>query len=69
MSKAESIVEAYIELRDNPDPVAREMLDFMPKTEVTGEEVEEMYEILKKELNEDYEIMNKHAERTDRRKS
>ena len=49
-TQAESLVRVWFDIKKNPDPVAREILDFMAKLKVDARVVEQAYKILSVEL-------------------
>lgn len=49
--QAEALVRVWFDIKTNPDPVAREILDFMAKLKVDARVVEEAYKLLAVELN------------------
>ncbi len=50
-AQAEALVRVWFDIKNNPDPVAREILDFMAKLKVDARVVEEAYKLLAVELN------------------
>lgn len=49
-AQAEALVRVWFDIKKNPDPVAREILDFMAKLKVDARVVEEAYKLLAVEL-------------------
>jgi hypothetical protein len=49
-NQAEALVRVWFDLKNNPDPVAREILDFMAKLKVDARVVEQAYRLLAVEL-------------------
>ena len=49
-SQAEALVRVWFDIKNNPDPVAREILDFMAKLKVDAHVVEAAYKLLAVEL-------------------
>ncbi len=49
--QAEALVRVWFDIKNNPDPVAREILDFMDKLKVDARVIEEAYKLLAVELN------------------
>ncbi len=49
-SQAEALVRVWFDIKSNPDPVAREILDFMAKLKVDARVVEQAYKLLAIEL-------------------
>jgi hypothetical protein len=48
--QAEALVRVWFDIKNNPDPVAREILDFMAKLKVDARVVEQAYKLLAIEL-------------------
>ncbi len=48
--QAEALVRVWFDIKNHPDPVAREILDFMAKLKVDARVVEEAYRLLAVEL-------------------
>jgi hypothetical protein len=61
-SQAEALVRVWFDIKNNPDPVAREILDFMAKLKVDARVVEEAYKLLAIELNKKPEIIREETE-------
>lgn len=49
-TQAESLVRVWFDIKNHPDPVAREILDFMAKLKVDARVVEQAYKLLAVEL-------------------
>lgn len=49
-TQAEALVRVWFDIKKNPDPVAREILDFMAKLKVDARVVEAAYKLLAVEL-------------------
>ncbi len=48
--QAEALVRVWFDIKTHPDPVAREILDFMAKLKVDARVVEQAYRLLAIEL-------------------
>lgn len=49
--QAEALVRVWFDIKNNPDEVARDILDFMVQVKVDARVIEEAYKLLAVELN------------------